>query len=548
MHLPPRSQALLPASPAHRLVINRLATRVLTGAADPQLAKAWLEPLLTGPMPRALGKAADALFAGQEGVIRIRRLSVRVRTEADLGGAALADQMAGAVIDALVEALRDARGTEVRVWSDPAAYRASYALFRLGLVDEPAWAFPDFQAFARLQGLEAARAVLETQGGTGILALCRALRQADQPTARLLQRLDPVTMRQLLAAGANDTTASPLPLKRLEALITAWRGGPASLSPLPRAFCIWIEAILEGDRPLPLRAADVSALADGALALAAIVRLVDDADGDWDWQIRTQLRAGIPPQAAVAGLSQAALLRLLADPELREALATFAAAHGHSPRADPAAGPREPITPRLPLGPARPQHASAAIPKQRAEAEIIGSGFAGVALILPLIAPLDLAAIGPPETLRLLALNALGLQPDDRRAGDPGLALLVPADPRRAGPPPPHPPPETAWRLVGNLGGQLRGEGSSALQLWSDLWLASFAARLPGLEDSSRGYLRRQFFHRSGRLLASTTQITVLLDPIPLGLVLRMAGMLGNRGPIPTLGGRGLVIELEESR
>ena len=42
--------------------------------------------------------------------------------------------------------------------------------------------------------------------------------------------------------------------------------------------------------------------------------------------------------------------------------------------------------------------------------------------------------------------------------------------------------------------------------------------------------------------------MTVTLMPLPLGIVLRMAGLLGARGALAHLGGRLLVIEMEQDR
>ncbi|MEM6934768.1 MAG: hypothetical protein AAF526_14465, partial [Pseudomonadota bacterium] len=56
------------------------------------------------------------------------------------------------------------------------------------------------------------------------------------------------------------------------------------------------------------------------------------------------------------------------------------------------------------------------------------------------------------------------------------------------------------------------------------LLLGEFASRLYGLHASSHGYLRRQFLDQPGEISELSGLITCKLDPLPLGIVLQMAG------------------------
>ena len=66
----------------------------------------------------------------------------------------------------------------------------------------------------------------------------------------------------------------------------------------------------------------------------------------------------------------------------------------------------------------------------------------------------------------------------------------------------------------------------------------------PGLSASSTAYLRRQFLHTAGRVRVSPTEVRASLEPVPLAVVLQMAGMTGWQGPLPWLAGRELSVEI----
>jgi hypothetical protein len=149
----------------------------------------------------------------------------------------------------------------------------------------------------------------------------------------------------------------------------------------------------------------------------------------------------------------------------------------------------------------------------------------------------------PPETLRAVALHLLSDDDHARAERDAGFAALFPADPRK--PPGALPEPSPAlWTHQGTLAGAMPRAG---LATWADLWLARFAARLQGLQASSRGYLQREFLCRPGRFetTAPNAPIHILLPPFPLGIVLRMSGLTGLTPPVPHLRSRRLLIDLE---
>ena len=86
-------------------------------------------------------------------------------------------------------------------------------------------------------------------------------------------------------------------------------------------------------------------------------------------------------------------------------------------------------------------------------------------------------------------------------------------------------------------------EGASG---WAGCLLHAFAAMLPGFEASSPGYLRSQFLARPGRLVVAPERMTLLLAPLPLGILLRHAGLHGWTGRLVQAGNVLLCIEIED--
>ena len=74
-----------------------------------------------------------------------------------------------------------------------------------------------------------------------------------------------------------------------------------------------------------------------------------------------------------------------------------------------------------------------------------------------------------------------------------------------------------------------------------------FAAGLRGMAASSPRYLARQFLNGDGAVLLKPRQVEVRLRRVPLHVLLRMAGAVGDLGPMACLGGRRLVLHLEET-
>jgi len=77
--------------------------------------------------------------------------------------------------------------------------------------------------------------------------------------------------------------------------------------------------------------------------------------------------------------------------------------------------------------------------------------------------------------------------------------------------------------------------------------MRSFAARLPGFARSSPAHLRENFLAGEGAIRFDREHIDVYLPPLPLGLVVRIAGMHGRGFAVPWLPDRVVTLLLPES-
>ena len=511
----------------HRLSIGHLETRctALAGPAAAARMGAALDRALGGALPRALTRAAEPVLEGLDGVVRIRRLALRLDLGDRLEEGGIAAGLAARIAAALRAALARGGG-EVRVWPDHAAYLASYLMRRLGLAPGPDWPFAEL---AKLDHLPAERAAAE---------LIRARPEILRPLGREAARRG---APEAAVAGWPEAAQAELVLALLRsprdpaegaALLAALR----ALAPvLPFSAPIaGGQALAAAVLPLALRAlARASApVACRAVVVAAAALLGGKAVGRREpRQAGARERLPVtPPDRHAAALAEAlALVRR--EPRRRAALdELLARQEGATARAA--------ATIETGRGAQRKEQRS---PTERAS---LRTPFAGLGLLWPAA-----IATGAAETLCCTALaqavwQTLDAADWDAAAEDPALALLFPVDPRaidlaRAQPAPPE-------RLIERLDPAARAVCAAAPAGfgWSALMLGDLASRLRGLRGSTPGWLRLQFLRRPGSVERGEDAVTVRLDPVPLGVVLRMAGFHGPQVRLPQPGARRLVLDL----
>jgi hypothetical protein len=516
----------------HSLLIDRFRTRLaLAGRGEdgPPLTRE-VTRTVRDLLPPLCARALEPRLGARPGVVRIDRLQLVLGISRDGLSAALlaerlAEELARRIADALAGQGRAVPG--VALWTDHASFAAAYVAHRLGLVDAPDWAFPDFRPLAHLAPAEAAVELLAAR--PAILPALVAL-LADRGGAERLARALPervtADLVERLAATAPAPEAAEQP-RVLAVLIDVLPQDPAA-SPGRAALSAALAALACGSADVAA-VPGLIALSRLAVALAAVARAV-------------ALDLGRPVQAddlapaallnlpeAVRELARAWLAPAAAKPTARSAL--IAALRGSSTRPAPAD-----LQPRS----AEP----AAETESTGLARVISSRVAGIGLLLP-------AALrhGLPETLSPAALHRVlvaALAEEDRTAArlDPLPVALAPFDPRDGEPVFP-PVPDALRALVPEAFRPALAEVEGAAG-WAGCLLHAFAAMLPGFDGSSPGYLRGQFIARPGRLVVAADRMTLLLAPLPLGVLLRHAGLHGWTGRLPQARDALLRIEVED--
>jgi hypothetical protein len=149
----------------------------------------------------------------------------------------------------------------------------------------------------------------------------------------------------------------------------------------------------------------------------------------------------------------------------------------------------------------------------------LDSPFAGFALLLPVVRNLALDTLLSTHQAHALILAVL--EAPERLASHAealaGLLLPLPVEPD-VDPWSPALPDDPA---------------SASAEAWAARLLDGFADRLPGLRGSTAPYLRRQFLYTDGTLELDRERLTARLVRPPLAIVLTIAGMTGEQGPLP---------------
>ncbi|MEL7211174.1 MAG: hypothetical protein AAGK92_00850 [Pseudomonadota bacterium] len=452
-------------------------------------------------LPHLLSEAADPVLKEAEGVIRIRRLQLRIDLSARLDLRDLARLIAVRIVAAL-RGLIQRHSTDIATWPDEASYTAAYVRHRLGIETAPDWAFPDFAALRYLSAPEAAvevlaqrpdavRSMSDSSTADGIEAIASCLALSDQYA--LLKRM---TEHHPVQPRMGDI------LQKAVSFLQGGRWTNLDTVPAQKRPFIYLATVLKSEASIR-DAAILATLFDciathrDPLDAASIARASDDPI---DALLSRMARRLSLPQ-----ISQAAR-----DAEVRrsiELLISEIDVQSH----------------RTAQGPSRRRGTPAE--KQPASCH---SQFAGCALLLPSISRLGLLRALEPQSVT----DALiALFPDEDHAAlqrDPLVAQIAEIESIKA-------ENKLSSLISGPHCQQLQ---NTCAQLFagdipeiSALLLADFAAQLPGLQASSRAYLVREFLARPGRVERTKKSLTIDLTDMPLGVVLQMGGHLGHRGP-----------------
>lgn len=514
----------------HSLALRSFQTEIaLTGRREDGLALGReIGGVVRELLPAAISAALAPLLGNRDGVLRINRLALTLRFErAEMSAFRLADALAREIARAIAErAERSAAAPRVEVgfayWPDHASFAATYLALRLRLASAPDWAFPDFHPLAHLAPHEAALELIAARPAI-LAALARLIGAAAAPA---------------LAASLPETTAALLVERLVSGLPVEWpEGAEGEFAAMLARLSADVEARPAGAAIAAAAGALALLPSTGAEEVRATVMLARAAVALAALRAATLSARGRPPRARdllpealvhlpapVRHLAQAALVPLTQAAPARDALAHLLdSAHRPIDAADSATA----------------RTASAATAPR-----IMTSRIAGIGLLLPAA-----LAHGLPERLSAAAFNrvlaaAAGPEAEATARLDPLLSALAPFDPNDRDETFP-PVPDTLRASVPEAlrDGAADSEGAAG---WAACLIHSFAASLAGFESSSLPYLRQQFLLRLGTLHVGEGLITLVLDPLPLGILLRIAGLHGWSARLPQARGALLRIEIRE--
>lgn len=177
------------------------------------------------------------------------------------------------------------------------------------------------------------------------------------------------------------------------------------------------------------------------------------------------------------------------------------------------------------------------------------SPVAGLSLLLPYIARDNLTEILSPQHLKSILISTLSEAKQGFAGLDPLIDLMTTyswqnevSDENRKMPA----IPDMLLELLPvQIDVPIRE--SETIHQWRNYVLKRLATNLTSLQHSSASYLQSQFLEVPGIVSISSDKISIELGAVPLGIVLQISGLIGDRGTIPFLGNRKLTIHLEGS-
>ena len=505
----------------HSLRVGVLHTDVTAASAHEEATlRRGYDRAISEHLPAVMSELATPVLDRHDGVVRLRRLRVRLEHVGALDEPALARLVAARITAALAEALARS-STDVLRWPDHAAYLAAYVEMKLGIAPAQSWPFVELAPLDLLTPSEAAVEVLHARPQVLVTLAANGARfgEPDRAVAALDEQACTLLIDRLLAGSPGVASMASIWAVAADAATTPeGRRGPAQF-----AVALLLRALASSPSAdavvvLPRAAAVVSGLHALVRGLHSRGRAIPDTE-----QIRSVLAS---PDRALPPAIRESLEGTLADPLRRTALESVLDVVASRPTRVPRKVEEEGVAERAAAG---------------SRVRVLASPVAGTVLLLPGVQRVGARPLAPHQ-LRAAVLSTLGGDIQRSAATDSLLAVMFPSDPHaEIGELPPLPrravealAHETTHLLVAEQGPRA----------WGDLLLADFAGRLPGLRSSSREWLQRQFLHVPGRLELSDEEATVILEGPALSVVLAMAGLDGSQGELPHLGGRRLRIVL----
>ncbi len=507
------------------------------GTPNAAALQARLDRLVRDRLPAELAGRLQPPASDTDAVYRIRRLELDLWLDAAMSEAEIAQAWGQAMLRAVTSALVYGTPDTVMRYDDPAHLLAA---FLADLVAGRAWTRWTYAEFAPLRDVSPGQAAALLLGGRPALL---------SPVARRL-------------AGEGQLEALLRTMHAADVALLWERGlGFANLPAVPALTPNWerLQAVLSTGIPLE-RGADSDALARNTLRVYLAVIAAEQALAGDVTVAATAYHIALL-HAAWSALPAPPLWQALTAGEVEDPASlapVLTRLDGTLPRA--ATWLAETLS--TPAGRAHLSRlAPLALPEVKSEAEpgrsaqprvsVAATAFAGLALLAPVLRDLGCAEQLDRAGRYQLLLAAVGRDYGPLALGDPAAAWLagVPlTEAERAREEMVQWPDVAAWTReadrawfdagIASFAGA-RPEAELALLL-----LRRLAGRLRGFTESSANYLAQQFIRLPGHLRLADDALRVDLSRAPLGIVLQMAGLDGDRGPLPWLNNRRLEISL----
>lgn len=513
------------------------------GTPDQAAIQARMDRLARERLPVEMTGKLVPLASDENAVYRIHHL--RVDLWLDLLGMSdgeIAQRWGTALLAATDHALARGGATQVVRYDDHAHFVAAF----LGdLLDGQAWSRWVYDEFAPLRGLPAGQIAAHLLAPRPALLIEVAQRLARENRLEpLLHHLDAADVRLIWEQGLGFDALPDAPVGdvTLERVLSALAGGVAlehGAEALARnALRLYLHAVIA--QPGLAKNA-----ATGAVCrhLALVHQMWAARPTPWLWAALAQgeivspeplapLLDSLPTELAVA---RDWFTMTLAQPSGRTYLARLVPAI--IPEAERTT---EPTT--------RPASASEGAAQPTARGRQAASNFVGLSLLLPVIRDLGLHAHLGREGLYQLLLAAVGRDIQPLAWSDAGPAWLCGLTAREAGRAREAAvdwPERALWDTPDVTEADAQHLGTLPCAAFALLALRRLAQGLRGFAESSPAYLAKQFINLPGHLIIDEEKVSVYFSRAPLGIVLQMAGLDGDRGPIPWLENRHLWIDLQ---
>lgn len=492
-----------------------------------------MDRLVREHLPAAMADKLVPPSRDENAVYRIRNLRVDLWVDAlGMSDGEIAQRWGTALVAATARALVRGSPTQVMRFEDYAHFVATF----LGdLMTGQAWSRWVYDEFAPLRSLPVGQiaAHLLAPRQALLIKVAQRLEREGQLEA-LLQRLDTADVRLIWEHGLGFDALPDAPVRdpTLESVLDALKGGVAlehGAQALARnTLRLYLVAVIA--QPSLAKNA-----ATGAVCrhLALIHQVWAARPTPWLWEALA--REEIVSPAPLTSLLDSLPAELASAREWFTVMLAQPSGRAYLARLVPAVVPEAAVTPE------------STAPEVECARQAT-TNFAGLALLLPMIRDLALYTHLGREGLYQLLLAVVGHDYRPLAWSDAGPAWLCGMTAREAEEAREANvtwPDGTLWDMPDTNEADAQHLGAAPCAAFALLVLRQFAQGLHGFAESSPAYLAKQFINLPGRLVIDEEAISAHFSRAPLGIVLQMAGLDGDRGPVPWLGNRRLWIELD---